>query len=285
MNAICQPCKHEGVGQQHTQRLVAAADVETFQADGAVVVRGLLDGAELELLAEGIEANLAAPSARAKVASSADDPGLFIEDFCTWTVNPAYERVIRESAIGAVGAQLMGSSTARLFHDHLLVKHAGTRQPTPWHQDQPYYNVQGHQNVSFWIPVDPVALDATLWFVAGSHLGPWLMPRTFLDAQAKWFPEGTLAEMPTIDPATHRIVGWELERGDAVAFHMLTLHSSAGSTDRRRVFSVRLLGDDMVHAPRAWATSPDFPGLAAELPAGAPLDHPLFPLIHPEPST
>jgi hypothetical protein len=48
------------------------------------------------------------------------------------------------------------------------------------------------------------------------------------------------------------------------------------------VFSVRVLGDDMVHAPRAWATSPDFPGLAAELPAGVPLHHPLFPLIHPE---
>jgi ectoine hydroxylase-related dioxygenase (phytanoyl-CoA dioxygenase family) len=281
MNAT-ESCNHDGMVQERTQELVAVADVATFQADGAVVVRGLLDEAELELLAAGIDANLAAPSQRAKVASSTDDPGLFIEDFCTWTVNPAYERVIRESAIGAVAAQLMGSTTARLYHDHLLVKEAGTRQPTPWHQDQPYYNVEGRQNVSFWIPVDPVPLDATLWFVAGSHLGPWLMPRTFLDAQAKWFPEGSLAELPPIDPATHRIVGWELQPGDAVAFHMLTLHSSAGSATRRRVFSVRLLGDDMVHAPRAWVTSPDFPGLAAELPAGAPLEHPLFPLVHPE---
>jgi len=31
------------------------------------------------------------------------------------------------------------------------------RQPTPWHQDQPYYNIEGRQNVSFWIPVDPVS--------------------------------------------------------------------------------------------------------------------------------
>ena len=48
---------------------------------------------------------------------------------------------------------------------------------------------------------------------------------------------------------------------------------------RRRVFSVRFLGDDMRHAPRPWKTSPDFPGLAEELPAGAPMEHPLFPLL------
>ena len=35
----------------------------------------------------------------------------------------------------------------------------------------------------------------------------------------------------------------------------------------------------MTHAPRSWRTSPPFEGLADELPAGAPLDHPTFPLI------
>jgi ectoine hydroxylase-related dioxygenase (phytanoyl-CoA dioxygenase family) len=113
------------------------------------------------------------------------------------------------------------------------------------------------------------------------------MPRSFLDHQAKWFPEGSLADLPDVEALRHdpasgaRILGWALEPGDAVAFHMLTLHAAGGveGPDRRRVFSLRLLGDDMVHAPRAWATSPDFPGLADELPAGAPLDHPLFPRL------
>jgi hypothetical protein len=47
------------------------------------------------------------------------------------------------------------------------------------------------------------------------------------------------------------------------------------------VFSVRLLGDDVRHAPRRWQTSPDFPGLHAQLPEGAPMEHPLFPLLWP----
>ena len=83
----------------------------------------------------------------------------------------------------------------------------------------------------------------------------------------------------TADPTTSAILGWELEPGDAVFFHMLTLHAAGGvpGPHRRRVLSVRFLGDDIVHAPRPWTTSPPFPGLVDELPAGAPMDHPLFP--------
>jgi ectoine hydroxylase-related dioxygenase (phytanoyl-CoA dioxygenase family) len=98
-----------------------------------------------------------------------------------------------------------------------------------------------------------------------------------------------LAERPDIDslrqdPASGvRVVGWALQPGDVVAFHMLTLHASAGvdADRRRRVFSVRYLGDDMRHAPRPWATSPPFDGLAERLPAGAVMDDPLFPLVWP----
>lgn len=254
-----------------------------FARDGAVVLRGLFTPAQIDTLRKGIDANLAAPSPNAKIASQADDPGQFIEDFCNWQRNPDYREVIFQSDLPRAAADLMGSHTARLHHDHMLTKAAGTRQRTPWHQDQPYYNIDGRQNVSFWIPVDPVSRASTLEFVAGSHLGPWLMPRSFMDNQAKWFPEGTLADLPDIeaDRAAHRIVAWELEPGDAVAFHMLTLHSSGGSATRRRVFSVRFVGDDATHAPRAWTTSPDFPGLANDLPAGVPFAGSLFPIAWP----
>lgn len=51
----------------------------------------------------------------------------------------------------------MQSQTAKFFHEHTLVKPAGGSTVTPWHHDQPYYCVSGRQNVSFWIPLDPVA--------------------------------------------------------------------------------------------------------------------------------
>ena len=257
--------------------------VRAFQTHGAVCIRNAFSPEQISLLTRGIESNLASPSPRAKVASSASDPGWFFEDFCNWQENAAYREVITTSALAAVAARLTGSATVRLYHDHMLTKEAGTVQRTPWHQDQPYYNVEGSQNVSFWIPVDPVSRPATLEFVAGSHKGPWLMPRTFMTNEAKWFPEGSLADLPDIEAnrSAHNIVGWAVEPGDAIAFNMLTLHASAGVEPgrRRRVFSVRMLGDDMRHAPRPWKTSPEFPGLADELPAGAEMDHPLFPLL------
>jgi ectoine hydroxylase-related dioxygenase (phytanoyl-CoA dioxygenase family) len=262
---------------------ITPEQVEAFRRDGAVCVRQLLSSDEVALLRAGIDANLAAPSPRAKVASRPGDPGFFIEDFCNWQHNEAYRRAIFDSALPAAAGLLTGSRTIRLYHDHMLTKEPGTRAPTPWHQDQPYYNVEGRLNCSMWIPVDPVRRHSTLEFVAGSHLGPWLMPRSFMDHQAKWFPEGSLAELPDIEAtrAERRILGWELEPGDVVCFHMLALHAAAGvdGDRRRRVFSVRFLGDDMRHAPREWVTSPAFPGLADRLPAGAPLDDPLFPVL------
>lgn len=50
---------------------------------------------------------------------------------------------------------------------------------------------------------------------------------------------------------------------------------------RRRILSLRYLAADARHAPRPWRTSPPFDGLQAELPAGAAMDHPLFPVIWP----
>ena len=179
--------------------MLSSQTVQDYAELGAVVLRGVLNSEELQTLAQGIEHNLSNLSPLAQVASGADDPGRFIEDFCTWHSNAAYEKILRDSALPHIAAQLMQSQTVRVYHDHLLVKEPGTKQPTPWHQDQPYYNVSGRQNVSFWIPVDPVSEASTLRFVAKSHQGTWYMPRTFRDQQAKWFPEGSLAELPPID--------------------------------------------------------------------------------------
>jgi ectoine hydroxylase-related dioxygenase (phytanoyl-CoA dioxygenase family) len=261
---------------------MTAETVDTYRRDGAVVVRGAFSSADLALGAAGIDAVLADLGPVAKRASAAED-GAFVEDFCRWQDVPELEQFARTSAAAAIAGALTGSSAIRLYHDHVLVKEAGTRQRTPWHQDLPYYNIEGTQQTSIWLPVDPVPLEASLQVVAGSHRGPMYLPRTFLDGKAKWFPEGTLADLPDIegDPQRWPVLAWALEPGDAVFFDMLALHGAPGfpGPGRRRVLSLRLVGDDVVHTPRPWVTSPPFPGLADELAAGAPLDHPLFPVL------
>ena len=257
--------------------------VREFRTHGATVVRGLFSPEEVALVERGIEKNLAEPGPLFQVASTDADPGRFVEDFCNWQRIDEFRTIAFESRAADVAGALMGSSEVRLYHDHMLVKEPGTQQPTPWHQDQPYYNVDGFDNCSMWMPVDPVAPESTLEFLAGSHRQGWLMPRTFMDNQAKWFPEGTLEELPDIEARREDfdILGWALEPGDAVFFHMLTLHHAYGvpGSNRRRAFSLRFLGDDVTHAPRPWVTSPHFEGLENEIAAGAPMAHPLFPML------
>ncbi len=267
--------------------LVDPADVETYRRDGVVVLRGVLDAAEVEAARAAIEEVLTRPGPLRVVASRDDDPGRFVEDFCRWRDVPAIEELAKHSRMPALAAALLGTRQVRLYHDHVLVKEGGTRQRTPWHQDQPYYNVSG-RGVSAWVPVDPVPEAGCLELVAGTHAGPWLMPRAFMSGEAKWFPEGSLAELPDIeaDRDAFDIKRWELAPGDAVCFDFLTVHGAPGFpfTGRRRVLSLRYLADDARHAPRRWRTSPPFDGLDAELPDGAQLDHPLFPVVWPGPS-
>ena len=111
--------------------------VEDYQHKGAVVLPGLFSDNEIGKLTEAIEANIADPSWRHKVASSSDDPGWFMEDFCTWQENLGYRWFIEETALSSAASQLMQSKEVRLFHDHMRVKEPGTFQRTPWHQDQP----------------------------------------------------------------------------------------------------------------------------------------------------
>ena len=259
---------------------VDPALIEAFDRDGVVFLPGILSATEVATLAAGVERNLADLGPLAMNATKPGAPGAFVEDFCNWQRIPEYGDVIRTSALAAAAGALMGSRSVRLFHDHLLVKEAGTRDRSPWHQDQPYYPIDGRQTLSFWIPLDPVARASTLEFVARSHAeGRWYMPRSFVQGTPMVFDEGALDEVPDIDADRDAwpIVGWEMAPGDAVAFNMLTLHAAAGSPTRRRAFSLRLTGDDVRWAPRPHRTSPPFPEAEAALTAGAPLEHPAFP--------
>src|SRR3954462_7946111 len=232
---------------------LADAHVDAFARDGVVILRGVLGDEEIGTLARGVERNLAELSPLGMNATEPGKPGAFVEDFRNWQRVGEYEDVIRGSALGRVAGELMGAREVRLFHDHLLVKEAGTKDRSPWHQDQPYYCIDGAQTVSFWIPLDLVARPSTLEFVAGSHAeGKWYMPRSFVKKTAMVFDEGALEEVPDVeaDRDAWPIVGWAMEPGDVVAFNMLTLHAAAGSPTRRRVVSLRLVGPGPPAAPR-----------------------------------
>jgi ectoine hydroxylase-related dioxygenase (phytanoyl-CoA dioxygenase family) len=259
--------------------LAPDALVKAFRDDGAVVLRGVFRD-WVDTLRAGIERNIAAPSPLERTYRPADGTAPFFQDYCSWARIPEYRAFVFESPAAAIAARLMGSTTARFFHDHILVKEPGNSMATPWHQDLPYYCVEGHQSVSFWTPLDPVGRETVMECVAGSHRwGKDFRPTRFTGVPL--YEKDDFEVLPDIAAhrAEYRILGWEMEPGDAIAFNFRTVHGAPANrtTRRRRVFSARWMGDDAVFARRAGTTSPPFPEL--QLADGAPLDVPAFPLV------
>ncbi len=241
---------------------LAPSQIEDFETDGAILIKGLFRD-WVDIIQAGIERNLAEPGPYAAENLQPGESGRFFDDYCNWNRIPEFEDVIRHSDVGGVAAQIMGSQRTQMFHDHVLVKEPGTAKPTPWHQDSPYYFVDGRQTVSFWSPMEAVK-EASLRCVAGSHLWEkpvlptrWLSENDFYPDSDQYMP----VPDPDSDTERFRILEWELEPGDAVAFSFKTLHGARGnnSNARRRAFSLRLLGDDARYVTRPGPTSPPFP--------------------------
>lgn len=262
-----------------THPLVSAADIEAYRRDGVVIIRGLFKD-HVETLRAGIARNMAEPGPYAAENLNPGEAGRFFDDYCNWPRISEFEEVIRNSPAAAVAADLMGSQTVQVFHDHVLVKEPGTSKPTPWHQDGPYYFVEGEQTVSFWSPLDPVR-EASLRCVAGSHKWPKpVLPKRWL-SDTSFYPDPD-AYMPVPDPDAEgmEIREWEMEPGDAVAFDYRTLHGARGNnaTTRRRAFSLRLVGDDARYVERPGRTSPPYPG--HDMQPGQKLREDWFPVIY-----
>ena len=131
-----------------THPLLSPDQIDAYERDGAVLVKGLFKD-QIEQLRAGIEHNMADPGPYAAENLKEGEGGRFFDDYCNWTRIPEFEAAIHASPAAAVAAELMKSKTVQMFHDHVLVKEPGTSKPTPWHQDSPYYFVEGEQTVSF----------------------------------------------------------------------------------------------------------------------------------------
>jgi ectoine hydroxylase-related dioxygenase (phytanoyl-CoA dioxygenase family) len=259
------------------------SDVEAFQRDGAVVLRGLFTD-WVEPLRRGMASVHAAPSALERSYRPRDGSAAFFQDFCRWPDVAEFRAYVHASPAAEIAAALMRSLSARFFHDHTLIKFAGNSTVTPWHQDEPYYCVRGEQSVSFWTPLDPVERATALRCVAGSHRwsAKGFRPARF-DGTALYAEGGDFDTPPDIDadPAAYRIVSAALAPGDAIAFDFRTVHGAAGNTASiaRRVFSARWVGDDARYVRRPGRTSPPFTQLT--LADGEPLVAPEFPRVWP----
>ena len=259
-------------------------EVRQWREDGVVCLRGVFDQGWMDILGTGFENACRNPSALAKDYAK-DGKGSFLTDHGMYRRVEELHNFIFESPVAELAADLMGADTVNLIDDHLLLKEPGTDNSTHWHQDQPYFNFTGEDFVSLWIPIDPVdENNGTMRFVKGSHLwGKQFHPVRIGLGEVVEEAEDFDGLAPDIDGHQDRydVLSWSLSPGDCFAFHGKMLHAAfANSTvhKRRRAFSLRLTGDDIVWHLNSYApTETKLPNLVQ----GGPITCDEYPKIWP----
>ena len=239
-------------------RVVTADEVEAFRVDGVVCLRGVLDpevvmamAADVDAALNGVEtADMSALAEALEPTGAASDrpSGGFRSGVDHWRTRGAFRDFALDTAVPVVVGALLGSSQVRLYEDSVLAKEPGAVHRTVWHQDLSYFNLDGDQLVTTWVPLDLATSDSgAMRFVRGSHRwGRVFRPNLFVSDEPIPGTEGEIVPDIDGDPGAYEIVSFDLGPGDLTVHHARTLHAAGpNSTDRRRrAISIRYGGDD-----------------------------------------
>ena len=253
--------------------------IDTYKRDGAIIVREVFKP-WINSLRIGFEKVLDNPGPHARDNIKENGKGRFFEDYCNWQRIPEFVNCIEKSPAAKILAEATGSNSIQFFHEHIFVKDPGTNKPTPWHQDMPYYCVDGEDTGSYWIPLDPINKENSLQIILGSHKWPKLVRPTKWSNNQPWYNnDAEFMDMPNIKSTDQKILIPDLKIGDAVLFNFKIVHGAPGnnSTSRRRAFSMRFIRDDVRYLNRGGETSPPFFGINLE--NGESLRKDWFPIV------
>ncbi len=223
-------------------RDLAPEEIEAFRRDGAICLRGLYSKSWLQRLADELDAIAEDEGGR----SGPSIKGGYYE----WMKRDAIRDFVLFGPTAKPVRQALGSSRLNFFYDQIFIKEGLQAAPTPWHHDYTFWPIAGTQIASVWAAMEPVTAEGSaLEFVAGSHL--WKREFKAIAVSGADVSSRPLEDVPDIeaDRAAYNILSWELEPGDALLFHALTLHGARGNSTarRRRAITTRWTGDDAVY--------------------------------------
>ena len=276
-------------------RTITPNEIETYHRDGVLMLPGMFDKDWIELLNKGLDANIEAPTRRSRIWYKDTSGRSMFYDHTAWQGIEEYRKFIFNSPAAQICGQLMRSTTINFFFDSVFVRSTGTQFETPWHQDEPYWSVEGYDACSIWMPLGPVKQKNALSFVPGSHrlktvfkqynFGD-LNPVRKKNVDQVDFSDIAEQEFPDInaDPKRFGVVSWDMQPGDCIAFNGRTMHGGSGKLDddcELRVFTTKWVGDDVRIKFRDCGMDPDHSSDMIEkgLKPGDRPDTDLYPLI------
>jgi len=259
-------------------RAITPGEISTYQRDGVVLLSNMFDSDWIELLRQGLSANCENPTDRSRVWDRDAEGRTMFWDSLAWQGIEEYQKFIFSSPAAQIAGQLMESTHINFFFDAVFVRSAGSQFATPWHQDEPYWSVEGYDTCTIWMPLVPVRQDNALAFVPGSHRADSvfyqynfgnLNPDDKAGVDQVDFSNIAEAEFPDIgaDPQRFGVVSWDTQPGDCVVFNSRIIHGGSGKLDEDRdlwVFTTKWLGDDVRIKFRDCGMDPDYSSIMTE---------------------
>ena len=149
----------------HLPREISSEEIARYHEDGAAVIRNVVPIEWVERMRTAIDRILADPGTASVEYTPKGKTGRYYGDFFVWRRDPDFKAFMADSPMPELAARVMVSTTAHFFYDHLLVKEPKTEEPTPWHQDLPYWPVKGQDIMSVWVPFDRATLESGSSFI------------------------------------------------------------------------------------------------------------------------
>ena len=183
-------------------RPVTDDEIETFDRDGVVCLRGIIPPAWITRMEAAVEIAIGhhtttdlSDLARG-LGAPASEPGRFVAGVDHWRELDDFRAFACDSPLPAIAAALMRATKVNLYEDSLLVKEPGTVEPTKLHQDLAYFHVEGRQVCTAWCPLDPASrATGAVGYVRGSHRWDHLYrPNLFVSDQV--IPETEGEDVP-----------------------------------------------------------------------------------------
>lgn len=164
----------------------------------------------------------------------------------------AFDEFARRGPCAEIAGALMRSDRVHFLYDQYFRQSADfgkTLAPsTPWHQDQPYWQVSGEQVVSIWAPLDRTPQGYEVQFIKGSHR--WQEHSPFHFGSGDQYAGTDLPRLPDIDAGIadgrYEMISFpDAEPGDVVVFSAMTVHGQTpGRNSGVTANSVAAIGID-----------------------------------------
>jgi len=259
---------------------VAPATIARYQDEGWALVTGLATPEEIAVYRAKITQSTERLAKNYKPLEERDTYGkAFIQNMNLWVDDPEVAEYSLAKRFGKVAADLMGVSSVRIYHDQALYKEPGGG-PTPWHQDQQYWPLDGVKCVTMWMPLVDITPDmGTLKFAVGSQSIGYQGPLNISDDS-----EAQLESLIK-DRGFEVVQVGSMKAGDATFHDGWCIHGAPGNgstTTTREVMTVIFFDADAVISEpdspqRELDLSTWFPGLKGGDPAASKLNPVVYP--------